>query len=335
MAIRKFEAGRVITLDLDHYVGTAGTIFYDEATAEMRLSDGVTPGGIPINMGGGGGGGTGPRGPSGPSGASGAIGPSGAQGNPGASGPSGTPGASGPSGAQGNPGASGPSGPSGTPGASGPSGAQGLQGNPGASGPSGPSGAQGLQGNPGVSGPSGPSGAASTVSGPSGPSGARGPSGAGAALNVNIVDSNNTVTGIITNINTLTFQAGTGITISSNTASQTITINSVATSANNVIKTFNILNTFYAPLPGTSVFIPTYNDTIRAIQMVNGSVVTANLIVSLYKNGFLLDTWTLPAGQFYQEYSGFSYPITVNDQLTVNVVSGSGINFAMTLLNSY
>ena len=145
MAIRKFEAGRIITLDLDHYIGTEGTIFYDEFTAEMRLSDGVTPGGIPIYNGGGGGG-AGPRGPSGPSGPSGARG---AQGNSGPSGPSGAKGPQGPSGpigpsgAQGNPGARGAdgvTGPSGPGGASGPSGTRGLDG---ATGPSGPSGAKG------------------------------------------------------------------------------------------------------------------------------------------------------------------------------------------------
>jgi hypothetical protein len=36
------------------YVGEAGRIFYHEDTGELRLSDGVTPGGLPIYTGGGG-----------------------------------------------------------------------------------------------------------------------------------------------------------------------------------------------------------------------------------------------------------------------------------------
>ena len=54
MTIRKIEAGRVITKDLETFVGQEGTIFYDELTGEFRLSDGVTPGGIQISAGGGG-----------------------------------------------------------------------------------------------------------------------------------------------------------------------------------------------------------------------------------------------------------------------------------------
>jgi hypothetical protein len=52
MPIKKIEAGRVITETINTFIGIEGTIFYDEHTAEMRLSDGVTPGGIPIQVGG-------------------------------------------------------------------------------------------------------------------------------------------------------------------------------------------------------------------------------------------------------------------------------------------
>lgn len=49
MTIRKIEAGRVITKDLNTFVGQEGTVFYSESTGEFRLSDGITPGGIAIN----------------------------------------------------------------------------------------------------------------------------------------------------------------------------------------------------------------------------------------------------------------------------------------------
>lgn len=46
MPIQKIQAGRIITVDVQSYVGNKGTIFYDEDIAQLRLSDGVTPGGI-------------------------------------------------------------------------------------------------------------------------------------------------------------------------------------------------------------------------------------------------------------------------------------------------
>jgi len=54
MTIRKIEAGRVITKDINTFIGQEGTIFYDERTGEFRLSDGITEGGIPLGSGGGG-----------------------------------------------------------------------------------------------------------------------------------------------------------------------------------------------------------------------------------------------------------------------------------------
>ena len=48
MPIKKIEAGRVITQTIDTFIGIEGTIFYDEQTGELRLSDGVTPGGVPL-----------------------------------------------------------------------------------------------------------------------------------------------------------------------------------------------------------------------------------------------------------------------------------------------
>lgn len=53
MPIRKIQAGRIITVDSVDYVGEHGTIFYDETLADLRISDGVTPGGRKINLTGG------------------------------------------------------------------------------------------------------------------------------------------------------------------------------------------------------------------------------------------------------------------------------------------
>jgi hypothetical protein len=54
MPVQKIKSGRIITVQAETYVGDKGTIFYDEFTPELRLSDGTTPGGILFTSGGGG-----------------------------------------------------------------------------------------------------------------------------------------------------------------------------------------------------------------------------------------------------------------------------------------
>ena len=53
MPVQKIKSGRIITVQAPTYVGEKGIIFYDEDTPELRLSDGVTPGGILFSTGGG------------------------------------------------------------------------------------------------------------------------------------------------------------------------------------------------------------------------------------------------------------------------------------------
>lgn len=71
MTIRKVQAGRVITVTSTEFIGELGTIFYEEAVGDLRLSDGVTPGGTLIG---------GPSGPQGPIGYTGSQGVQGIQG---------------------------------------------------------------------------------------------------------------------------------------------------------------------------------------------------------------------------------------------------------------
>ena len=47
-AFAKIKAGRVNSLDFHLFVGEEGHLFYDVTTGEIRLSDGHTPGGLPI-----------------------------------------------------------------------------------------------------------------------------------------------------------------------------------------------------------------------------------------------------------------------------------------------
>jgi len=55
MTIQKIKSGRVKNIIADAFVGERGMIFYNESLGDLRLSDGVTPGGIPLNVGGSGG----------------------------------------------------------------------------------------------------------------------------------------------------------------------------------------------------------------------------------------------------------------------------------------
>ena len=159
-------------VDSNVYVGYHGELTVDPNSLAVRVHDGQTLGGLPIQ----GIGTTGPTGPvGGPTGATGPIitGPTGATGAtstiPGPTGPSGT----GPTGSTGAPGtasrtgATGPTGPVGGP--TGPTGVEGPQGPAG--GPTGPTGLRGITGNTGDTGP------VSTLPGPQGPTGVEGPQG--------------------------------------------------------------------------------------------------------------------------------------------------------------
>jgi hypothetical protein len=49
---RKVKAG-LVNQDITNFVGEPGNIFFNTETGELRLSDGITPGGLPIyNVGG-------------------------------------------------------------------------------------------------------------------------------------------------------------------------------------------------------------------------------------------------------------------------------------------
>lgn len=53
MPVQKIKSGRVLHPGVADYVGTAGQLFYDEELGELRISDGVTPGGRVVAAGGG------------------------------------------------------------------------------------------------------------------------------------------------------------------------------------------------------------------------------------------------------------------------------------------
>jgi hypothetical protein len=170
-------------------IGQLDRLWYDSITNTVRISDGITPGGIIVS-----GGGTGISGYSGAAGASGYsgaafVGSSGYSGEIGASGYSGAMGTSGYSGATGIDGISGYSGLVGYSGYSGSVGIDGASGYSGASGSTGIDGISGYSGMPGANGTSGYSGLSGTtgsdgISGYSGATGASGYSGLDGTIGV-------------------------------------------------------------------------------------------------------------------------------------------------------
>ena len=72
MPIQKIKSGRIITVQSNTFVGEKGQLFYDEDLGDLRLSDGVTPGGRILI--GNGAGGSGPRGDIGFTGSVGYVG---------------------------------------------------------------------------------------------------------------------------------------------------------------------------------------------------------------------------------------------------------------------
>ena len=213
MPIRKIEAGRIITVESYEWIGPLGTIWYDEVLGDLRIGDGVTPGGRILTTGSTGtgiatdltavttnilpantysgllniGSATNPWNTLYLSSSSFVLG-----GNTvsvigggiyvngslvtGSVGPQGPQGITGPSGAQGN---SGPQGPQGSIGPTGVTGSQGPQGPQGSQGNSGPQGPQGITGPTGVTGNQGPQGLQGNTGtqGPQGPQGDIGPTG--------------------------------------------------------------------------------------------------------------------------------------------------------------
>lgn len=51
MAIQKIKGGRVNNVIADDHIGDKGSLFYNEDLGDLRLSDGITKGGIPLTVG--------------------------------------------------------------------------------------------------------------------------------------------------------------------------------------------------------------------------------------------------------------------------------------------
>jgi hypothetical protein len=432
MTIQKIKSGRITTIEADEYVGVIGTIFYNEEIGDLRLSDGITIGGIPINTGSGGGGdatiivsATAPTGvltgtlwwnsvtgvlniryaggwriastTPGPKGDTGDTGPAGANGTSivikGAvltadllpltsevgdlfvitstgdgyfwngttweflgtiRGPKGDTGNTGETGSQGIQGIQGLKGDTGNTGATGEQGIQGIKGDTGATGPKGDTGAQGIQGIKGDTGPKGDTGEQGIqgiqgLKGDTGDTGPKGDTGEQGIQGIQGIKGDTGDTGPRgiqgeTGPQGLPGQDGVSVgavryDINNQNLSETekqnaITNLGLTASPLTVIKTFNLLNEFTAPIQGTSIFVPIAATTITMVQLTVGQIQTADLLVALYKNNAFLSYFTVPTGEFTASYINLNYPITTLDFFTVNIVAGSSINLSMALIHS-
>jgi hypothetical protein len=99
-----------------------------------------------------------------------------------------------------------------------------------------------------------------------------------------------------------------------------------------VIKTFNILNEFSAPLLGQANYIPFAQTTVVGIILTNGRPVSSDLMVGLYKNNDLISFFSIPAGQISARYNNLQYVLTTSDIVSVSVVAGNGENFSLALI---
>lgn len=167
--------------------------------------------------------------------------------------------------------------------------------------------------------------------GPKGDKGATGATGpAGPSFKTITVSGQSSL--VASTDDTLQLIAGSGIQISTHaTSPKSLTITSTGSGSSSLpIKTFNILGNF-TTLLGTARFIPIQTDTIQSIILTNGSAVSQDLILSLYRDDIFVSYFTLPSGQFTYKYNNLNIPITTNESYTVNVAAGSGNNFSMAL----
>ncbi|NDG30151.1 collagen-like protein [bacterium] len=102
---------------------------------------------------------------------------------------------------------------------------------------------------------------------------------------------------------------------------------------NGIIKTYNILNEFSAPLIGTQIFVPITTTFIKKVQITNGETAGVDIMLGLYRNNDLLTFLTLPSGYTTTTVTGLNLEIRNNDYITVNVVAGAGKNLMMAMFD--
>lgn len=144
----------------------------------------------------------------------------------------------------------------------------------------------------------------------------------------------NTVSNTVSSVTSIRFDSG-GFTLT-DLGSGAVKVENLGGSgggSGGIIKTYNILNDFSAPLIGTQIFVPIQQSTIKSIQITNGTVAGVDIMLGLYRNTDFMGFFTLPQGLQTTRITGLDLLINTNDYITVNVVAGNGRNLNMVLLS--
>jgi len=86
---------------------------------------------------------------------------------------------------------------------------------------------------------------------------------------------------------------------------------------------------FSGPITGTVEYVPQSTIVLRSLE---ASLLTAsgtNIVIAVQKNGTLLQQFTLTAGNILLEADFTNNSITTSDDITLNIVSGSGTDLAV------
>ena len=105
---------------------------------------------------------------------------------------------------------------------------------------------------------------------------------------------------------------------------------------------FNGVNTTTLSMPGvlknTTGSIRWYppedidlNDVLASV----GEISNSNIVVTILKNGIVLDNTSIPAGENVSSRKNISGSLTTNDYLTVDIVASGGEDLAVSIRYSY
>lgn len=107
-----------------------------------------------------------------------------------------------------------------------------------------------------------------------------------------------------------------------------------SSTAVSTVKTFNIIGDFSNYLQGKARFYPVVQDIIRSVRISVSEISYSDLIVGFYRNGSIIQFFTVPSGSYVSSYRNLLINIYSTEYYTVNVESGAGRNLAFTLYNA-
>ncbi len=86
---------------------------------------------------------------------------------------------------------------------------------------------------------------------------------------------------------------------------------------------------FSGPITGTVEYVPQSTIVLRSLEASLPTASGTNIVIAVQKNGSLLEEFTLTAGSTLLEEDFTNNSITTSDDITLNIVSGSGTDLAV------